>query len=34
MVNYIKKKIMAFKNIFKDDNTINEKTLLGLLHLQ
>ena len=30
MVNYIKKKIMAFKNIFKDDNTINEQNVVGL----
>lgn len=29
MVKYIKKKIMAFKDIFKDDNTINEKNVVG-----
>jgi hypothetical protein len=29
MVNYIKKKIMAFKDIFKDENTINEKNVVG-----
>ncbi len=29
MVKYIKKKIMAFKDIFKDDNVINEKNVVG-----
>jgi hypothetical protein len=29
MVKYIKDKIMAFTDIFKDDNTINEKNLVG-----
>lgn len=29
MVKYIKNKIMAFKDIFKDDNTINEKNVVG-----
>lgn len=30
-MNYIKKKIMDFKNLFKDDNDINEKSLVGFL---
>ena len=30
-MNLIKKKIMAFKNIFKDDNNINEKSVIGFL---
>jgi|TARA_R110000824_G_scaffold79597_5_gene200476 hypothetical protein len=29
MLNNIKNKIMAFKDIFKDDNTINEKNIVG-----
>jgi len=29
MVKFIKNKIMAFKDIFKDDNTINEKNVVG-----
>ena len=29
MFNNIKNKIMAFKDIFKDDNTINEKNIVG-----
>ena len=29
MVNYLKNKWMAFKNIFKDDNDINEKSVVG-----
>ena len=29
MVKYIKNKIMAFKDIFKDDNSINEKNVVG-----
>jgi hypothetical protein len=29
MVKYIKNKIMAFTDIFKDENTINEKNLVG-----
>ena len=29
MFNHIKNKIMAFKDIFKDDNTINEKNIVG-----
>ena len=31
MLNNIKKQIMAFKDIFKDDNTINEKNVIGFL---
>tara|TARA_Y100000389_G_C17334632_1_gene449961 strand:+ start:164 stop:430 length:267 start_codon:yes stop_codon:yes gene_type:complete len=30
-MNYIKIKIMAFRDIFKDDNTYNEKTIAGFL---
>ena len=30
-MNLIKKNIMAFKNIFKDDNNINEKSVIGFL---
>jgi hypothetical protein len=29
MIKYIKDKIMAFKDIFKDDNSINEKNVVG-----
>jgi hypothetical protein len=29
MVKYIKNKIMAFGNIFKDSNDINEKNVVG-----
>lgn len=29
MVEYIKKKIMEFKSIFKDDNNVNEKNIVG-----
>jgi hypothetical protein len=31
MVKYIKKQIMAFRDIFKDDNDINEKSVIGFL---
>jgi len=31
MINYFKKHIMAFKDIFKDDNDINEKSVIGFL---
>ena len=31
MLNYIKKKIMAFSDIFKDNNDFNEKTIVGFL---
>ena len=30
-MNKIQRKIMAFKNIFKDDNDINEKSVIGFL---
>lgn len=30
-MNYIKRKLMSFKNLFKDDNDINEKSLVGFL---
>jgi hypothetical protein len=29
MLNYIKKKFMAFSDIFKDDNKFNEKNIVG-----
>lgn len=29
MVKYIKNKLMAFKDIFKDNNTYNEKNVVG-----
>lgn len=28
-MNFIKRKIMAFKDIFKDDNSFNEKNIVG-----
>ena len=28
-MNYLKNKIMAFRDIFKDDNNINEKNVVG-----
>lgn len=31
MINYIRRKIMAFKEIFKDDNDYNEKNVIGFL---
>jgi hypothetical protein len=31
MVKYIKKQIMAFKDIFKDNNDVNEKNVIGFL---
>ena len=31
MVKYVKKQIMAFKDIFKDDNDVNEKNVIGFL---
>ncbi len=31
MVKYIKKQIMAFKDIFKVDNDVNEKNVIGFL---
>jgi hypothetical protein len=29
MLNYLKRKWMAFKDIFKDENDINEKSVVG-----
>lgn len=31
MLNYIRKKIMAFSDIFKDENSYNEKTIIGFM---
>ena len=31
MLNYLKRKWMSFKNIFNDENNINEKTVVGFL---
>jgi len=31
MVKFLKNKIMAFKDIFKDDNDVNEKNVIGFL---
>jgi hypothetical protein len=31
MFKYVNKQIMAFKNIFKDDNDVNEKNVIGFL---
>lgn len=31
MFNYIRRKWMAFKDIFKDDNDINEKNVIGFM---
>ena len=31
MIKYVKKQIMAFKDIFKDDNNVNEKNVIGFL---
>ena len=31
MIKYLKDKIMAFKNLFDDDNNINEKSVVGFL---
>jgi len=30
-MNLIKRKIMAFKNLFKDNNDINEKSIIGFI---
>ena len=30
-MNFIKKKIMAFRDIFKDNNDINEKSVIGFM---
>ena len=29
VINYIKKQLMAFRDIFKDNNDINEKNVVG-----
>ena len=34
MLKFIKNKIMAFKDIFKDENDVNEKMLLDFYLLQ
>ena len=31
MLNKIKQKIMAFKDIFKDENDVNEKSVIGFM---
>ena len=31
MLNYLKNKWMAFKDLFKDENDINEKSVVGFL---
>ena len=31
MIKYIRRKWMAFKDIFKDDNDINEKNVIGFM---
>lgn len=31
MIKFIKNNIMAFKDIFKDNNDVNEKTVIGFL---
>ena len=31
MIRYIKKQIMAFREIFKDKNDVNEKNVIGFL---
>jgi len=31
MIRYIKKQIMAFREIFKDNNDVNEKNVIGFL---
>ena len=31
MINYLKRKWMAFKNLFDDDNNINEKSVVRFL---
>ena len=33
MLNFIKRNWMAFKNLFDDDNNINEKSVVGFLAL-
>ena len=29
LINYIKRKLMSFRDIFKDENDINEKSIVG-----
>ena len=29
LINYIKRKLMSFRDIFKDENDINEKSVVG-----
>ena len=31
IMNLIQRKIMAFKNLFRDDNDINEKSIIGFI---
>ena len=31
MLKYLNKRIMAFKDMFKDDNDVNEKNVIGFL---
>lgn len=31
MINYLKQKIMAFRDIFKDENDYNEKSIVGFM---
>ena len=31
LFNYIKQQLMAFRDIFKDDNDFNEKSIIGFL---
>lgn len=31
MIKYIKKQIMAFRDIFKEENDVNEKNVIGFL---
>ena len=31
LFNYIKQQIMAFRDIFKDDNDFNEKSIIGFM---
>ena len=34
MIKYIKRKIMAFGDLFKDKNDINEKSIVGFISLK
>lgn len=31
MINYLKQKLMAFRDIFKDENDYNEKSIVGFM---